>query len=217
MGRVLFPTLLGLCLACPPAAPAETAVPAVNERQVARWNQFAHGLVALLRDLAAAHATRREERVGGYSRRPAYYREVTYRHAPGDRLLGRVRWERETGLLHSVEVYEYDDAGRLARDYGAAFLVEARNAPIQTYLTLHAYPDGLHSAREFDASGTRTFEHCKGRLDGEEVDFRLPYEELAGVGEPSPLFASAAYRACFAPLPLTPGRHLNRVLEASSP
>ena len=151
------------------------------------------------RHLIRAHRTRTVEAVGGYANMPAFYREESYFDAETGRLLSRVQWERERPAnLHAIEIYFYDEAGRVRRDYSATFLPVHRNAPIQTLVNLHHHDKDLHSFRQFDASGDRIYEQCRGVHFDEKVDLSIP-DPL--VGTPRSVLESEAYVACFGFLP----------------
>ena len=79
--------------------------------------------------------------------------------------------------------------GRVVRDYGALYLPWAHNAPI---ITLHRYHDDLHAMRQFNASGERIYEQCRGTLAGAKVDIELDWGEISPRSAASP-----TYRECF--------------------
>ena len=59
-----------------------------------------------------------------------------------------------------------------------AYLPVFRNAPFQTLINLHHYEGKLDVFRQFDASGTRIYEQCKGRFLGGEVDISLEEDRI---------------------------------------
>lgn len=179
----------------------------VDKAQVLAWNRFAKGLYDAHRQLIDGRSIRKEERVGGYARHPRYYREISYFEPSSDRLLARVRWERDRpSILHSVELFIYSPDGRLIRDYGAYYLPGARNAPIQTLINFHHREADLHAFRQFDASGERLFEKCKGQWFGEPVSIEI---EEPLIATPASLTNSEAYTACFGFLPASAGAHVD--------
>ena len=95
----------------------------VNEDQVKRLNAFADKLHRLHQQQLQGRKIHETEQFGGYARLPEFYREVSYFDADSGRLLSRIQWERNAPeRIHTIEVYVYDDRGRLARDYMAWFL-----------------------------------------------------------------------------------------------
>lgn len=201
LGAILLPALPGS------KSIAKERTVAVDKAQVLAWNRFAKGLYDAKRQLIAGKPVRKEERVGGYARHPRYYREISYYEPSSDRLLARVRWERDQpSILHSVELFVYSAKGQLTRDYGAYYLPGARNAPIQTLINFHHREADLHAFRQFDASGERLFEKCKGRWFGEPVSIEI---EEPLVATPASLTNSEAYTACFGFLPASAGAHVD--------
>ncbi len=179
----------------------------VDNAQVLAWNRFAKGLYDAHRHAVSKRPLRKEERVGGYHRRPDYYREESYYDVGTGRLVSRVRWVRENpSLMHTIEFYVYDKAGRLSRDYGAYYLPDARNAPVQTLINFHHRENDLHAFRQFDASGERLYEKCRGTWFGEPVSIDI---EEPLVATPARLTTSEAYTACFGFLPSSAGTHVD--------
>jgi len=170
---------------------------------VERWNWFVRAVYALHTKLTAGRGIRTEERTGGYAGKPGFYREVAYFDKDTGRLISRLQWEsKKPDLLHSIEVYIYDDKGRVRRDYGAWFLTHSRTAPQATVINLHAYNDGLTALRQFDATDNRLYEICKGKYKGKPVDIELWEDEIIRLtGEPDTVMTSKAYAACFRGLP----------------
>lgn len=179
----------------------------VNEEEVRRWNAFADGLYRLHRQQLGGRNVREVEQVGGYAGLPEFYREVSYYDADTGRLLSRIQWERaHAERIHSIEVYVYGNDGRLARDYLAWYLPDARNAPRQTAVNLHHYAGDLHGWRQFDASGNRIYEKCS-RTPDEKPLFDLSGEDhiAHAEGNPRSVVYSGEYRRCFGNLPKTAG------------
>lgn len=178
-----------------------------NITQVDEWNRFTGRLLAVHNRFLGSHPIRTEEETGGYAGQPEFYGEVSYFDSRTNRLLSRIRWERERpGTIHVIEIFFYDARGRVARDYSSAFLPKYRNAPYQTLINLHRYTDGLHAFRQFDASGDRLYEYCRGSWFEEPVLIELD-EPL--VATPDTLLNSEAYIACFGYVPLTAGNYLD--------
>ncbi len=176
-----------------------------------RWNRFVERLYALQQRLLNDVETRKSVRVGGYYRLPKFYREVSYYDKKTGKLLSLIQWERRhPDRIHAIEVYIYDERGRVIRDYSAMYLTHSRNAPMQTLINLHNYNRGLHAFRQFDASGNRIYEDCRGKYAGKPVEISLDEDyiiEHADTG--TGVMATPAYKACFKGLALTAGDYLN--------
>jgi len=181
----------------------------VNEEQVKQLNTFVDKLHRLHRQQLQGRKIRETEQFGGYARLPEFYREVSYFDADSGRLLSRVQWERENpDRIHSIEVYVYDDRGRLARDYMAWYLPHYRNAPRQTAVNLHHYEGDLHGWRQFDGVGVRIYEKCT-RVPGEKLVFELADERIEQAEEtPGSVAHTRDYKRCFGGLEKTAGRYL---------
>ncbi len=210
--RILF-LVAGLILAVQSASVSgETRVIDSDTSQVASWNRFVDKLYALhQRLIVAAGKVRQSERVGGYHRLPGFYREVSYYAESDGRLLGVIRWERaQPKRIHSIDVNVYDDRGRVIRDYSATYLPEGRNSPYQTLVNLHHYTAELHAFRQFDASGNRLYEDCKGTSAGKPVAIGLDIFALVrDEGKRDGVVESPVYKECFGNLATSAGEYLN--------
>ena len=112
-------------------------------QHVQRWNKFFNSLLELHQQNMQHRKIETTEQLGGYAGQPNFYREVSYYDKASHRLLSRIQWEtKHPRRAHTVEVFLYDDQGRVDRDYLAAYLPHFRNAPIQTLINLHHYNDG---------------------------------------------------------------------------
>ncbi len=182
----------------------------VNEEEVHQWNAFADSLYRLHRQQLTGRKLREAKQVGGYAGLPGFYREVSYYDADTGRLLSRIQWERaQAERIHSIEVYVYGADGRLARDYLAWYLPDARNAPRQTAVNLHHYAGDLHGWRQFDASDNRIYEKCSRASDDKPL-FDLSGEDRIAHAEDNPrsIVYSVEYWRCFGNLPKTAGAFL---------
>lgn len=198
--------IVGFAAATDPVVSRERSI-TVDDARVLAWNRFAKGLYDAHKTAVSKRPLRKEERVGGYHRRPDYFREESFYDVATGNLVSRVRWVREKpSLMHSIEVYVYDDGGRLSRDYGAYYLPDARNAPVQTLINFHHRENDLHAFRQFDASGERLYEKCRGTWFGEPVSIDI---EEPLVATPVSLTTSEAYTACFGFLPSSAGAHVD--------
>lgn len=132
------------------------------------------------------------------------YKDFRYYDQATGRLIGYVR--RSAGWLtryYEVEVYIYDDKGRVIRDYAVITLPWQLEHPARTFINLHDYPGELHVFRQFDASGDFFYESCTGKLDGKKVNMQHESIEVGPYLRATPL-----YQACFARLPMKPGPYL---------
>ncbi len=179
-----------------------------DNQHIRTWNAFAENVYQLHLKLSQVDGVSTKTRVGGYAQMPAFYREEQF--YLGDRLISKVQWEKaQDKVLHSIEVFIYDDQGRVTRDYTAAYLPTYRNAPTQTLISLHRYHDQLHAFRTFDASGYRIIERCTGSLKDNEVNLLLDEDEIAeAVGVPGSIMESDEYQACFGDLQAEAGKYL---------
>jgi len=197
-------------VAMAPVGAQESSRPVpVNEQKVQQWNVFTDNLYRLHQRQIEGRRIREAERLGSYAGLPDFYREVSYHDADNGRLLSRIQWERKNpDRIHGIEVYIYDAAGRVARDYMAWYLPHYRNAPRQTAVNLHSYADGLHGWRQFDGSGVRTYEKCT-RLPDEKLVFELAEERIEQAEEtPGSVAHTQDYKRCFGGLEKTAGKFL---------
>ncbi|MDY6979078.1 MAG: hypothetical protein SV201_04305 [Pseudomonadota bacterium] len=205
--RTLLLLLVGLFLLSGKPVLSQQALQE-DQTHVATWNRFADQTLALHRQLIDALPVQRQTSTGGYAHLPEFYRQESYFH--DGELISRVQWEIETGDLHVIEVFIRDDQGRVVRDYTAAYLPEYRNAPTQTLVSFHAYNNGLHAFRSFDASGDLNVERCSGTHEGERVELLVDLGSVFGsAGEDPELQQSPVYQRCFAGLPEKPGKYLH--------
>lgn len=190
----------------------------VNNQQVHAWNVFTRALYELHKHLVRIYDVRGEDRVGGYgglSGGANFYKEVRTYDTKSGKLLSQIRWEKtHPDRIHTIEVFIYDKSGRLVRDYSSAYMPVFRNAPFQTLINLHYYYEGLHAYRQFDASGVRIYEQCKGRLLDQTVNISLDEDQIPADAALIPdMSARSAYSACFAALPTSAGPYLNPLAE----
>ena len=137
---------------------------------------------------------------------PEFYRQVSHIDGKSGRLLSRAKWERKhPDRLHVIELFFYDKEGRILRDYSAAFLPRHHNAPYQTLINLHSYNGKLVAMRQFDASGARIFEHCRGTWFDIPVTIVIDEPLFA---TPDEVLESEEYIACFGFIPARLGKYL---------
>ena len=185
----------------------------VNQAEVDAWNKFADSLLTVHKSVVSKVEIKRLKVFGSYSgeySKGYRFLEESYLDKKSKNLLSRIRWHnKKNQLLHTIEIFIYDSNNELIRDYVAAYLPYDRNAPLQTLINLHAYDDGLHAYRQFDASGDRIFEKCEGTLWGGDVSLLLEDYEMPEM----PFDYTATYLACFSDLPLSAGVYLDPLVE----
>lgn len=190
------------------AADAQIKQMEIDEDHVTSWNRFARKAYDLHQRQIAGRTIRRTEVVDVYNGTAASgyrYKETSYHDAHTGLLLSRVRVDRDRPkILHTVEVFIHDEQGRVVRDYAALYLPWSQNAPMRTLINVHQYNRNLHAYRQFDASGERVYEQCKGRHAGKKVDISLEQQEIGPATT-----ASDAYQACFAGVQQTAGIYLS--------
>ena len=220
-GKTLFPVLLLVAGLVPIAslsgADRQSSLE-VNNQQVQAWNGFVTALYRLHQHLVKTYDVRSQERIGGYGGVSAganFYKETRTYDTETGKLLSQIRWETaHPDRIHTIEVFIYDESGRLVRDYAAAYMPVFRNAPFQTLINLHYYNQGLHAYRQFDASDVLIYEQCKGRLLDQTVNIswdedRIPVD-AANIADTR---LRRAYQACFAALPTSAQPYLNPLTE----
>lgn len=206
--------ILGLALWAVGLQAAERGQQTVDTKQVKVWNNFADKLLDLHKKIISTHKVKETTRMGGYRGNPDFYKEHSYHDAKTGRLLSRVQWEaEEPDKLHVLELFLYNNKGQLERDYTVAFLPGARNAPMQTLVTLYNYNGKLKAFRNFDASGETTYESCDGDLKGKYVQLSFEDYEIAELRHNKKgISSSDEYKACFGAIPLDAGSALQPAL-----
>lgn len=184
--------------------------PKAPNQHIITWHAFAQNTLALHHKLIKETEVVKKTKSGGYAGMPEFYTEETFYDAKTNNLISRVQWEKENPeQLHTIEVYLYDDKGRVVRDYAAAFLPSYHSAPTQTLISFHNYNGELHAFRTFDASGYRIVERCTGRHAGQEVDMLLDEDEIANSLEgKTKATKTDIYKACFDGVPEKAGKFL---------
>ncbi len=98
--------------------------------QARSWNSFADALYKLHQTQISKITYTTKTTRGGYPDNPDYYVETHYFDKVSGRLLSRVlREASDNEKIHVVEVFIYDQQGKVMRDYSAAYLPIHRNAP----------------------------------------------------------------------------------------
>lgn len=217
MQKTLIYLMLSMFVGLSMPTEAKERLSSVKEdsKQIKAWNKYSESVYMLHKWLISQHEIRTEESSGGYRKGylggPDFYLEVKYINAKNGQVLSQIQWEKENpDTIHNIEIYFYDNDGKVRLDYLAAYLPAFRNAPVQTLINLHAYNDDLHAFRQFDASGELIYEQCSGEHISGEVDISLEdYNLLAPSDENAKMIASEAYIACFGTLPSTVGKYLD--------
>ena len=186
-----------------------------DKQQVHDWNLFADRLLELHKFLVSRHEIRTDTSQGGYARQANIYTETRYYDKQSKHLLSRIqRMNDNPKLIELIEINIYGKHDKIKRDYLAAYLPYNRNAPIQTLINLHGYHKGLHGFRQFDASGERIYEQCRGHFKGKAVMMSLEdYEFGQGPYRDTKTLDSEAYKTCFAGIPTKVEPYLNPLNE----
>ena len=203
-------SLLLLCLYAAPLPAVEQHAMKQDNQHVRRWNAFADKLLKLHERLISQQIYVIKTRMGGYAHMPDFYKEYKYINKKTGKLISQLQWEKAyPDNLHTIEVFIYDEHGRVIRDYSAAYLPQYRNAPTQTLINLHAYNGLLHAFRSFDATGDHLLDRCTGRYNAKEINIMLDEDELyEGQFARDGVMQSDTYFECFKGLPKTAGKYL---------
>lgn len=209
ISRIAFSVTISLLTSINPAVSAGPAVIEMteNQSQVNQWNRFSDAIYELHKKNIEGRKIREKEEYGSWGgefARHFTYRDVSYQDAESGRLLSRIRRDAEKpDNIQTIEVYVHDKSGRVIRDYAALYLPWGRNAPVRTFINLHQYREGVHGFRQFDASGDRLYEECRGKLAGHEVNISLEDYQID-----SKVISSKTYQSCFQDLPKTADDYL---------
>ena len=173
-----------------------------DKAHINKWNNFFDELYQLHLGITKKTDIRTEETLGGYGGTFAnneFYREISYFNKNTNILISKIQWEIDNPkIIHAIEVYLYDNKGRVKMDFYARYLPEARNAPIQTLINLHHYSDNLHAFRQFDANGELIYETCRGKFFNETINLHLSDEEIVDFKtDNTDEMLSEAYSECF--------------------
>ena len=166
------------------------------------------GLNGFVNDLYVLHKKRLEgrefyitEEVGGYgglTNDLEFYNKVNYYDSKSNRLLSTIKWEKKNpDNIHMIDLFVYDNKGRLKRKYAAAYLPSRRVSPFVTLISLHYYRNNTHSFREFDVYNVRTYEQCNDIKDAKKIYFAFHYEDIPDSYRELDVEKHDKYRACF--------------------
>ena len=159
------------------------------------WNKFMDDSLALHKKITAGKDIEIKKSIGGYAQIKDFYTE--YRYFENGRLISQVQWEKDNPKqIHTIEVFLYDEKGRLVRDFMAAYLPYYHNAPTQTLISFHHYTGDLHAFRSFDASGDVTLESCVGKnTKGQSINMILDEDDF--FNEEDDTMETLEYQECF--------------------
>ncbi|MFV1983279.1 MAG: tetratricopeptide repeat protein [Thiohalomonadales bacterium] len=181
----------------------------IDLHHIKTWNKFTDSLYQIHQQQLKKYKVRTTSVIGGYPSNKDYYTETRYFDKKTNKLLSVIQWEKENkNNIHTIEVYKYDNKGRVIRDYLSAYLPVYRNAPIQTLINIHSYNDKLHSFRQYDASGYLIYEQCEGTFFNDKILLSIDEDEFN-----SDVIKSEEYLACFNHLPTFVGKYINPLVE----
>ena len=181
-----------------------------SETEAKRWNRFANDLYALHKKRISGKTIEVKERMGHYFRLPNFYKEKSFYNKKTGKLLSLIQREaKNPDSIHVIQVFSYDNKGRLSYDYAASFRTDDHEDPASTEISLFDYPGGLRVFRQFNASNEIIYEHCEGKWKGNAVDIKLDVVDLEEFrDEPNTVMTSPQYQACFGRLPKTASKYL---------
>lgn len=157
------------------------------------------------------------EEVGGYgglTNDLEFYNKVDYYDSESKQLLSTIKWEKNNPKnIHTIDLYVYDEQGRLKRNYSASYLPSRRISPLETLITLHYYNDIYHSFREFDSSNIQTYEQCNDVNDIKKTYIAYHYEDIPDTYQDILPEKQKIYRACFDHTENTVGLYISPLHE----
>lgn len=217
MSKLIHISMFLFVASLPPAYADEKLLDTLHKRHQL-WNGFFDKLYFLHRKRLANDNYYTNESVGGYGGQTdnlEYYREVHYFDRDSRQLLSTVKWnETYPFRIHMIDVFIYDDFGRVAREYSATYLPSRYTSPAETLIILHYYNNSLHSFREFDASNVQLYEQCE-KLNGEIV-FALHYVDIPDSISQVEKEKRQDYRACFEHVAESAGIYIDPMVEIST-
>ena len=197
-------------------AVADEKLPDDLEKRHQLWNGFVDKLYILHRKRLSDDNYYTTERIGGYGGQTSnleYYREVHYYDRKSRQLLSIVKWNETYPFgIHMIDVFYYDEKGRVAREYSATYLPSRHTSPSETLIILHYYKDNLHSFREFDASNIHIYEQCN-RIADDAALFALHYEDIPDSVSQLDKEKQDDYRACFGHVAESAGIYIDPLVE----
>jgi hypothetical protein len=164
-------------------------------------NDFVNDIFILHKKGLDDHEFYTTEEVGGYgglTNDLEFYKKVNYYDSKSKRLLSEIKWEKKNPEnIHMIDVFVYDNQGRLNRKYSASYLPARRTSPLVTLIALHYYRNNIHSFREFDTFDNHVYEQCDDVKSEKKTYFALHYEEIPVSYLELDVKNHDIYRACF--------------------
>lgn len=181
--------------------------------QVKKWNNFVDELYKIHINNTKNISVKKTMRIDGYGggfANKEFYREISYFNKKTNKLISIIQWEiNNPDTIHTIEVFLYDNKGRIKTDFYARYLPYARNSPVQTLINLHDYNDKLHSFRQFDANGELMYETCRGEFFDKKINLHLDDEEIIEFRTKNDdELLNEAYSSCFNNTPSTAQAYL---------
>jgi len=206
-----FVLLLCVMFAGVVQADSVLTAPANSDSEAVRWNRFADDLYVLHKKQIAGKSLEIKERLGGYFRQDNFYKEQSFYDKQTGKLLSLIQWETKNPKnIHVIQVFIYDNKGRLQHDYAASFRVGDHDDPATTEISIFSYSKGLRAFRQFNASNEITYEDCEGKWKGKPVNIKLDVLDLEEFrDEPNTIMTTPQYSACFGALPKIATKYLS--------
>lgn len=194
-------SLVALSTACNKQTKDEEALSPHLVKMYKRLNGFVDDLYALHKNRLQGRAFYTTEEIGGYGGLTddlEFYNKVNYYDSKSKQLLSTIKWERKNPEnIHMIDIFMYDEQGRLKRNYSASYLPSRRISPLETLITLHYYNNRYHSFREFDTSDIQIYEQCNDINDMKKTYIAYHYEDIPDSYQELDTDEQVLYRACF--------------------
>jgi len=205
-GKIIFrvivlTVLLFLITGCNTQTAAKKTLPPHLAELYKSLNGFVDDLYVLHKKRLEGREFYTTEEVGGYgglTNDLEFYKKVNFYDSKSKQLLSTIKWEKKNpDNIHMIDLFVYDDQGRLKRYYAAAYLPFRRTAPFDTLISLHYYTNNTHSFREFDASNVHIYEQCNDINDEKKTYFAFHYEDIPNSYKELDAVKRDKYRVCF--------------------
>jgi len=198
---ILLSVFLSLITGCNTQTAGKKTLSPHLEKTYKRLNGFVDDLYILHKKRLEGREFYTSEEVGGYgglTNDLEFYNKINYYDSMSKQLLSTIKWERKNpGNIHMIDLFVYDNQGRLKRNYAAAYLPFRRTAPFDTSISLHYYTDDTHSFREFDASNIQFYEQCSDVKDEKKTYFAFHYQDIPNSYKELDVAKRDSYRVCF--------------------
>ncbi len=213
--------ILAMILSLPAACSEQTEEEQKLSPHLQKMYQQLNGFVEEIYRVHEKRLEKREyyttEKIGGYggmTNNLEFYNEINYYDSKTRKLLSTIKWERENPEnIHMIDLYIYDEKGRVKRSYSASYLPSRRVSPLETVVTLHFYSNGTHSLREFDAQNVNIYEQCNNINDETETYFAFHYEDIPESYTELEEGVRDLYRACFSNASKTAEPYISPLIE----